>query len=124
MNGKGKSVSRPNSFFSGNSRSVLAHVPAQGVASTSSPRESVTIGGVEEVHEKEELPEIIMGVAEVALRRPVEPSLSEENGERVDSLAVGTKVKVKSTPTPSERIQSTSAPRRGSSLPDYPLPPA
>jgi hypothetical protein len=124
MNGKGKSVSRPNSSFSGNSRSVLAHVPAQGVASTSSPRESVTIGGVEEVHEKEELPEIIMGVAEVALRRPVEPSLSEENGERVDSLAVGTKVKVKSTPTPSERIQSTSAPRRGSSLPDYPLPPA
>jgi hypothetical protein len=108
MSGKGKSVSRPNSSLSANLRSVLVHIPSQGVASTSSPRESVTVEGVEEVHEKEELRDIVIGIAEVALEGPVEPSLSEENGERVDCVAVGTKAKVKSTPTPSERIQSTS----------------
>jgi hypothetical protein len=104
VNRKGKSVSRPNSSFSAVSHSVTMHIPAQGVASTSSPRQSVTVGGVEEVHEKEDLPEMIMGVAEVALERPAEPSFLEENQEGVEA-------KMKSTPTPSERIQSTSTPR-------------
>lgn len=101
VNGKGKGVSRPNSPFSADSRSVPVHVPAQGVASTSSPRQSVTVGGVEEVHEKEELPEMVLGVAGVSLERPVEPSLLEENEEGVE----------KGTTTPSERLQSTSTPR-------------
>jgi hypothetical protein len=49
----------------------------------------MTVWGVEEVHEKEELPDIVMGVAEVGLERPTfDPSLLEENRE---PGAVGTK---------------------------------
>jgi hypothetical protein len=102
--GKGKNVSRPNSSSSTDLRSASMYVPAEGVASTSSPRESVTVGGVEEVHEKEDLPEMVMGVAEVTFGRPVEPSVLEENEGGVET-------KVKTITTPSERIQSTSTPR-------------
>lgn len=103
--GKGKSVSRPSSYQHG-----------AGVASTSQLRQSVSLdGGVVEEQAKEDLPELMMGVAEVGIQIPKEPTPEPRTGEgniggRSISVPTETNPKVVS-PNPLERIKSNSMPQ-------------
>lgn len=103
--GKGKRVSRPSSYQHG-----------AGVASTSQLRQSVSLdGGVVEEQVKEDLPELMMGVAEVGIQIPKEPTPEPRTGEgniggRSISVPTETNPKVVS-PNPLERIKSNSMPQ-------------